>query len=93
MLATLYITGTAETARSLSGQSTGLTDLLLAECEQSSLPRLDDKLPESAFVTILTSPLWNYVVWRSDVVIGSIELVFLGMALMRLQRMLVQPLA
>ena len=90
MLPTLYIARHGETAWSLSGQHTGLTDLPLTERGQSNARRLGNQLREWAFTHAFTSPLRNYVVWRYCAVIAGLGLLFFGIALMRFRLMLVQ---
>ena len=57
MLPTLYIARHGETAWSLSGQHTGLTDLPLTERGQSNARRLGNQLRGRAFAHVFTSPL------------------------------------
>jgi broad specificity phosphatase PhoE len=57
MLPTLYIARHGETAWSLSGQHTGLTDLPLTECGQSNARRLGNQLRGRSFAHVFTSPL------------------------------------
>ncbi len=54
---TLYIARHGETAWSLSGQHTGLTDLPLTERGQSNARRLGDQLRGRFFAHVLTSPM------------------------------------
>ena len=56
MLSTLYIARHGETAWSLSGQHTGLTDLPLTERGQSNA-RLANQLRGRSFAHVFTSPL------------------------------------
>ena len=57
MLPTLYIARHGETAWSLSGQHTGLTDLPLTERGQSNARRLGNQLRGRSFAKVFTSPL------------------------------------
>ena len=57
MLPTLYIARHGETAWSLSGQHTGLTDLPLTERGQSNARHLGNALRGRHFAHVLTSPL------------------------------------
>ena len=57
MLPTLYIARHGETAWSLSGQHTGLTDLPLTERGQSNARRLGNQFRGRSFVQVFTSPL------------------------------------
>ena len=57
MLPTLYIARHGETAWSLSGQHTGLTDLPLTERGQSNARRLGNQLRGRFFAKVFTSPL------------------------------------
>ncbi len=57
MLPTLYIARHGETAWSLSGQHTGLTDLPLTERGQSNARRLGNPLRGRSFAHVFTSPL------------------------------------
>ncbi len=57
MLPTLYIARHGETAWSLSGQHTGLTDLPLTERGQSNARRLGNQLRGRSFAHVFTSPL------------------------------------
>ena len=57
MLPTLYIARHGETAWSLSGQHTGLTDLPLTERGQSNARRLGNQLRARSFAHVFTSPL------------------------------------
>lgn len=54
---TLYIARHGETAWSLSGQHTGLTDLPLTERGQSNARRLGNQLRGRSFAHVFTSPL------------------------------------
>ena len=53
----VYLARHGETAWSLSGQHTGLTDLLLTELGEHTARRLGDRLQGLTFVKVLTSPL------------------------------------
>jgi len=53
----VYIARHAETAWSLSGQHTGLTDLSLTEHGENNARRLGDRLQEISFEKVYTSPL------------------------------------
>ena len=53
----VYLARHGETAWSLSGQHTGLTDLPLTERGQRNACRLGERLKGLAFVEVLTSPL------------------------------------
>src|SRR5262245_5947898 len=53
----LYIARHGETAWSLSGQHTGLTDLPLTERGERTATRLGERLRELAFTKVFTSPL------------------------------------
>ena len=64
-LPVVYLARHGETAWSLSGQPTGLTDLQLTEDGQSSAYRLGTQLREWTFAHVFTSPLRNYVLWRT----------------------------
>lgn len=90
VLSTLYIDRNAETAWSLSGQHMRLSDFPLTEGGQSNARRLCSQLQEWAFAHVFTSPLRNYVAWRDRAIIAALGLLFLGIALMRFQRMLVE---
>lgn len=57
ILPALYIARHGETAWSLSGQHTGLTDLPLTERGQSNARHLGNQLRGSAFAHVFTSPL------------------------------------
>jgi broad specificity phosphatase PhoE len=57
MLPTLYIARHGETAWSLSGQHTGLTDLPLTDRGQSNARRLGNPLRGRSFAHVFTSPL------------------------------------
>ncbi len=57
MLPTLYMARHGETARSLSGQHAGLTDLPLTERGQSKARRLGNQLRGRSFNHVFTSPL------------------------------------
>ena len=57
MLPTLYIARHGETAWSLSGQHTGLTDLPLTKRGQSNARRLGNQLLGRSFAQVFTSPL------------------------------------
>ena len=57
MLAVFYLARHSETAWTLSGQHTGLTDLPLTENGQHNARRLGERLQGLTFATILTSPL------------------------------------
>lgn len=57
MLPTLYIARHGETAWSLSGQHTGLTNLPLTERGQSNARRLGNQLRGRSFAHVFTSPL------------------------------------
>ena len=57
MLPTLYIARHGETAWSLSGQHTGLTDLPLTERGQSNARHLGNQLRGWSFAHVFTSPL------------------------------------
>jgi probable phosphoglycerate mutase len=56
-LATVYAVRHGETAWSLSGQHTGLTDLPLTEAGERNARRLAGRLAGVAFAKVLTSPL------------------------------------
>lgn len=53
----IYLARHGETAWSLSGQHTGLTDLPLTERGESDARRLGERLKELKFVRVFTSPL------------------------------------
>jgi hypothetical protein len=89
-LPTAYIARHGETAWSLSGQHTRLTDLPLTERGQSNARRLDSQLWEWTFAHVFTRPPGNYVVWRDYAVIAAFGLLSFGIALMRFRRILVQ---
>ncbi len=57
MLPVIYLARHGETAWSLSGQHTGLTDIPLTEQGQRNASRLGDRLKELTFVRVFTSPL------------------------------------
>ncbi len=57
MLPTLYIARHGETAWSLSGQHTGLTDLALTDHGQSNARHLGNQLRGRCFAKVFTSPL------------------------------------
>jgi probable phosphoglycerate mutase len=56
-LATVYLARHGETAWSISGQHTGLTDLPLTERGERNARRLGERLKGLKFATVLTSPL------------------------------------
>ncbi|MGH7992980.1 MAG: histidine phosphatase family protein [Limisphaerales bacterium] len=56
-LPSIYLARHGETAWSLTGQHTGLTDLLLTEQGEHNARRLGDRLEGLVFKKILTSPL------------------------------------
>ena len=56
-LPTIYLARHGETAWSLSGQYTGLTDLPLTERGERTAWRLGERLRELAFTRVLSSPL------------------------------------
>jgi len=53
----VYLARHGETAWSLSGQHTGLTDLALTECGERNARRLGDRLAGLEFARVFTSPL------------------------------------
>ena len=53
----VYLARHGETAWTLSGQHTGLTDLPLTERGERTARRLGERLKELTFATVLTSPL------------------------------------
>ena len=57
MLPTIYLARHGETAWSLSGQHTGLTDLPLTERGERNARQLGNRLSGLAFVKVFTSPL------------------------------------
>src|SRR5713101_3623536 len=57
MLPVIYLARHGETAWSLSGQHTGVTDLPLTERGQRNACRLGDRLKELTFARVFTSPL------------------------------------
>ena len=57
MLPIIYLARHGETAWSLSGQHTGLTDLPLTERGERNARRLDERLRGMTFATVFTSPL------------------------------------
>ncbi len=57
MLPTLYIARHAETAWTISGQHTGLTDLTLTESGQNNARHLGNALLGRSFAHVFTSPL------------------------------------
>jgi len=57
MLPVIYLARHGETAWSLSGQHTGVTDLPLTERGQRNARRLGDRLKELTFARVFTSPL------------------------------------
>ena len=61
MLPTIYLARHGETAWSLSGQHTGLTDLPLTERGEHNARRLGHRLSGLAFTKIFTSPLQRAV--------------------------------
>ncbi len=89
VLPTLYIGRPGETPRSLSGQHTWLTDLLLTEGEQSNSYRHNNQLREWIFAQVFINPLRNYMVWRNCTVTVALGLRFFGIALMRFRPALV----
>jgi probable phosphoglycerate mutase len=60
-LPSIYLARHGETAWSLSGQHTGLTDLPLTERGQSNARRLGERLSGLTFAKVLTSPLQRAV--------------------------------
>src|SRR5205809_797058 len=54
---TLYLARHGETAWSLSGQHTGLTDIPLTERGEANARRLGERLRDRAFAAVFTSPL------------------------------------
>jgi probable phosphoglycerate mutase len=56
-LPTVYLARHGETAWSLSGQHTGLTDLLLTERGERNARRLEERLDGLTFARVFTSPL------------------------------------
>jgi probable phosphoglycerate mutase len=60
-LQTIYVARHGETAWSLSGQHTGLTDLPLTERGERNARRLSDRLYGITFARVLTSPLQRAV--------------------------------
>src|SRR6478736_10326547 len=56
-LPTIYLARHGETAWSISGQHTGLTDLPLTERGERNARRLGERLKGLKFETVLTSPL------------------------------------
>ncbi len=60
-LQVVYLARHGETAWSLSGQHTGLTDLPLTEPGERTARRLGDRLRELAFTEVFTSPLQRAV--------------------------------
>lgn len=61
MLPVIYLARHGETAWSLSGQHTGLTDIPLTEQGQRNASRLGDPLKELTFARVFTSPLQRAV--------------------------------
>ncbi len=61
MLPTVWLARHGETAWSLSGQHTGLTDLALTEKGERNALRLRDRLAGMAFAKVYTSPLQRAV--------------------------------
>ena len=57
MLPVIYLARHGETAWSLSGQHTGLTDLPLTERGERNAKRLGERLRERTFAKVFTSPL------------------------------------
>jgi broad specificity phosphatase PhoE len=60
-LPSIYLARHGETAWSLSGQHTGITDLPLTEQGQSNARRLGERLSGLTFAKVLTSPLQRAV--------------------------------
>src|SRR5437764_13960677 len=56
-LPTIYVARHGETAWSLSGQHTGLTDLPLTERGERNARRLEERLRGMTFAKVFTSPL------------------------------------
>ena len=56
-LPAIYLARHGETAWSLSGQHTGLTDLPLTERGESNARRLGERLKGLSFAKVFTSPL------------------------------------
>src|SRR6266446_9124098 len=56
-LTTVYLARHGETAWSISGQHTGLTDLPLTERGERNARRLGERLRDLTFTKVLTSPL------------------------------------
>jgi probable phosphoglycerate mutase len=56
-LPTVYLARHGETAWSISGQHTGLTDLPLTERGERNARRLGDRLKGLSFAKVFTSPL------------------------------------
>jgi len=61
MLPTIYLARHGETAWSLSGQHTGLTDLALTERGERNAGQLGNRLSGLAFAKVFTSPLQRAV--------------------------------
>ena len=61
MLPTIYLARHGETAWSLSGQHTGLTDLALTERGERNARQLGQRLSGLAFAKVFTSPLQRAV--------------------------------
>jgi broad specificity phosphatase PhoE len=61
MLPTIYLARHGETAWSLSGQHTGLTDLALTERGEHNARQLGNRLTGLAFAKVFTSPLQRAV--------------------------------
>ena len=59
MLPATYLARHGETAWSLSGQHTGLTDLPLTERGEDNARRLGERLRGLSITKVLTSPLWR----------------------------------
>ena len=57
VLPVVYLARHGETAWSLSGQYTGLTDLPLTERGERTAQRLGERLRELTFMKVFTSPL------------------------------------